>query len=109
MSMGDTSYKLVTAGSFATSAVATQLLFGSYGGLSLLNQDEVVHIQIHVSGLELRIGDSTTTNNIGLKISAAASLVDLRSMRAAEASGLFVARATGDNASYNWTIWRRLP
>lgn len=66
-------------------------------------------MQLQVSGLELRIGDSTTTNNIGLKITAAASLVDIQPMRAGDASGLFAARATADNASYNWTIWRRIP
>ncbi len=107
--MGDTAYQIYTASSWATSGAANQLLFGNYGGLSSINQSEVVLTQLQVSGLELRIGNSTTTNNVGLMVSAAASVFDLLPMRAGDASGLFAARVTSDNASYLWTIWRRVP
>ena len=105
---GSPAFAIVTTGSHATSGAANQLLFGSYGGLSTLNNSEVVNIQVAVSGLDLMLGNTTVSNNIGLPISAATSVFDLPPLRAGDASLLYVARRTGDNASYIWTIWRGL-
>ena len=110
MSIGSTAYQIYTSGSNATSAGLPGPLFGLYNGLSTINQADVVHIMLNSSGLECRIGstDALTSNNLGILVSAAGSTFDLPPMRAADASGLKLARVTSDNASVTWTIWRRL-
>ena len=44
MSYGDTRYEFYSASVNATNSSAVQTFFGTYSGLSLLNNDDVVHI-----------------------------------------------------------------
>lgn len=111
MAKGDPNYTFISSGCTATSANTTHLFFGTYQGLSTLNNDEAVHIQIvAASGQGLRVGNSTVTNNQGLQISPSMSIVDLPPMRAGDASQLRLARdgSSGD-ASMLWVAWRRNP
>jgi hypothetical protein len=111
MAKGDPNYVFISSGCTATSANTTHLFFGNYTGLSDLNQDEALHIQVvAASGQGLRVGDSTISNNKGLAISPALSIVDLPPMRAATASQLRLARdgSSGD-ASAIWAVWARRP
>lgn len=104
---GDAYYDLVAAGSTATSAAGAHLLFGAYQGLSLLNNGEVVNLQLFASANHLRVWNSTVTNNTGFRLEGNAT-VDWPAMRAGTASALHVARETANNASWNWTVFRRV-
>lgn len=109
MAFGDPKYVFLHAGCIATSAVTAHLLFGNYGGLSQHNNDEVVHVQIAPSAGDLRLGTSAVTNNLGLRLTTAASVFDLPPMRCGDASLLHVAPEGTNNACPIWVIWRRLP
>src|SRR3990167_9502569 len=114
MSYGDERYDFYSAGSDATASSANDGFFGSYSGLSLLNNDDVVHLQISASVNEFFVGPSTYIGQAtGYKIYPSLSTIDLPPMRVGAASLLQVARANGNdapsafNASYNWCIWKR--
>ena len=111
MAYGDVSYNIIKSGSTATSANTVHNFFGVYGGLSDINNSEVMHVQVMSDGNEFRIGaPGNVSNNIGQKIFPAASYVDLPPMRVGTASLLQFANAnSGSNASANWMIWNRLP
>ena len=109
MAMGAISYDWITSGSTATSAAGQRDFFGVYNGLSLLNQDDVVIVQIQASVNDLRVGPKTLTNNTGIPIGAYASLIDLPPMRVGLASGLQIAREGSADASMAWVAWRQLP
>jgi hypothetical protein len=114
MSYGDERYDFYAAGSDATASSANDEFFGSYSGLSLLNNDEVVHIQISASVNEFFVGPAAYCGQAtGYKIYPSLSTIDLPPMRVGTASLLKVARANGFdapsafNASYNFVIWKR--
>ena len=111
MAYGDPAYTLITAGSTATSANTAHLLFGSYQGLSTLNNSEVVKIFITASGGAMRIWDSTVSNNIGVLFndtSSALQNLEWPPTRAGDASLLHIAQGTlGDATNPAWAIWRR--
>src|SRR3990167_7371304 len=56
MSFGDTRYEFYSASVNATNSSAVQTFFGTYSGLSLLNNDDVVHIQVSASANEFFLG-----------------------------------------------------
>ena len=100
------------AGSTATAAAGAHNLFGAYSGLSLLNNDEVVFLQIAATGADMRVAgdpDVPATNNVGIRITIAASNYDLPPMRVGDASQLTFAREAGTNATANYTVWFRRP
>lgn len=120
MAKGDVQWTWVTAGSYYTSASGTHSLFGSYSGLSTLNNDEVVKLQIAASASDYNVGFSPGVDHSkGLRIFAAASWVELPPMRAGTASQLLFARINGagsadwaasvNNVSAMWVIWTRTP
>ena len=108
---GDDHFILIKSGSTAASADTAHLFFGSYGGLSDLNNGEVLHIQTMPVGGEARIGDdNTVSNDIGYAVFPTASYVDLPAIRVGLASRLhFVNKLTGTDVTVDWTIWRRSP
>ena len=108
MAYGDVNYNLVSSGSTGASADTAHLLFGSYGGLSNLNNDEILHIQLWASD-NARVSDSNAvTNDNGVKVES--SVFDLPPIRAGTASQLHFANETiGTDANMSWIIWRRLP
>jgi hypothetical protein len=106
---GDVHYKWITSGSCATSANTAHNFYGTYSGLSQLNADEVVHLQIAATGQPLRIGlEGQLTNNNGYRITTIASMVDIPPIKASDASAMqFINDASGLNASALFVIWRR--
>ena len=98
-------YEIYASGSMATSAAGAHSLFGGNGGLSSLNQQDVVFIQLVPTAADARIWDSTVTNGTGLRLSDAGSVFDLPPMRVGSASTLHVARDTAANTTVYWTIW----
>jgi len=116
MAYGDVRYEFTAAGSNATNSSAVQTLFGSYSGLSLLNNDDVVHIQLSASVNELFVGPTAfLEKTIGYKIYPSLSTIDLPPQRVGNASLLQMIRVNGPdapsafNASVNWVVWRRVP
>jgi len=106
---GEVFYEIYSCGSTATSAATAHSLFGGNGGLSLLNQNDVVFIQILPTANDLRLWDSAVTNNTGLRLSVAACVFDLPPMRVGSASVLHFLRDSATNATANWTVWTRWP
>lgn len=112
MSKGDVNYVFVGAGSTTASVATVQQFFGNFGGLSALNEDEVLHVQVAAAGtVDFFVGISPyITNNIGLKISPSLSTIDLPPMRVAAASQLQTARgASGLDYAYSFVAWARRP
>lgn len=116
MSYGESRFDFYSAGSNATATSGVAGFFGSYSGLSLLNNDDVVHLQISGSVNEFFMGppSASISNNIGYKIYPSLSTIDFPPTRVGLASLLQVSQASplGDmasqaNASYNWVLWRR--
>ena len=106
---GDVYFKIIASGSTATSAATAHLVFGTYAGLSTLNNNDVVNVQLNAVTADCRVWDSTVTNNNGLRLSTAASIFDMPPMRAGDASGLQFVRDTGTNSTLQWTVWSRVP
>lgn len=123
MSMGDPRYQILMAGSTPTGASGLHNLFGAYSGLSLVNNDETVYLQIAASVNEFMIGPSANnagipagliSNDIGYKIYPGLSWISLPPLRAGTASLMQFVRPSGDSASYNnasahWVILTRPP
>ena len=107
MAYGDTYFEIFSSGSTATSAATAHSLFGGNGGLSSLNQQDVVNIQLNFTGADARVGDTNLTNNTGLRLTMAASVFDLPPMRVGSASTLHMIRDAGTNATVLWTVWTR--
>src|SRR3990167_2284328 len=109
MAYSDVRYEFFSAGSNATNSSAVENFFGSYSGLSLLNNEDVIHIQISASANELFVGPTgQVSQSRGYKIYPNLSTIDLPPQRVGSASLLQVARAEGNddasafNASYNF-------
>jgi hypothetical protein len=99
----------------ASLTAASGLLFGDYNGLSNLNNDDIVYVQISVSAADLRVFDTNNlaeaASDFGFKVHADASLVDVPPMRAADASLLGYVNIGGgatNDASALWVIWRQI-
>lgn len=108
---GDTRYSFLAGGSTATSAATAHRLYGIYGGLSLLNQDDVLNILVSASGGDCRMSlnpAAGATNDTSLRIFSAASLFDLPPMAVSEASQITIAREGSNNPVVFWTILRRV-
>ena len=54
MAYGDVNYALISSASTGASADTAHLLFGAYEGLSLLNNDEILHIQLFAVRMIMR-------------------------------------------------------
>lgn len=109
MARGDRYFEFYTSGSTATSAATIHNFFGAYQGLSVLNSQDVVHIQVQASANAFLIGaPGKVSNNLGLKIYPAASVVDLPAMNVGAASLLQFARDGANNSEAQWVVWRRV-
>lgn len=108
MAYGDVNYEWVVSGSTAASADTAHALFGAYGGLSLLHESEVVHLQVRGKTFSLNVApDNTVTNDDGLEVGTTA-WEDLPPMRIGAASGFHFANATiGSDAGAMWVVWKR--
>lgn len=113
MATGDTNYVLIAAGSTTASVATLQPLFGNFGGLSSLNKNEVVNVQITGGGSNeffIGIAAGNVSNNIGYKIYPGLSTTDLPPMRVGQASQLQLSRAvSGLDPISNFVIWARRP
>ena len=107
MAYGDTYFSIVSSGSNATAAAGKHGLFGSYSGLSLINQNDVIHINLVPTAADIRVWDTTVSNDVGLRLTTAGSVFDLPPMRVGAASLLNFSRDAAVNATVNWTVWRR--
>ena len=108
---GDTRYSFLAGGSTATSAATAHNLFGIYGGLSRINQDDVLNILVSASGGDYRLSlnpAGPATNDSSLRIFSAASLFDLPPLAVSEASQITFAREGANNPVAFWTILRRV-
>lgn len=118
---GSNRFQIVMTGSTATGASGLHNLYGAYSGLSLLNNEDVIHLQIAASVNEFMIGPSGNnagitagliSNNIGFKVYPGLSWIDIPPTRAGTASLMQFVRPSGDaasfaNASAHWVIWVR--
>lgn len=108
---GDTSYNWLASGSTSASADDTGIvLFGTYGGLSDLNQDDVVLLEARAVTNSLRIfpTNSASATSFGRLHEAGSPYETYRAMRVGDASQLVFANhtATADAVLY-WELWRR--
>lgn len=109
---GDVRFKFLAGGSTATSAATAHNLFGNYGGLSLVNQDEVLMLMISASGGDYRLSlnpAGPATNDTSLRVFAAASVFDLPPLPVSAASQITFAREGSNNPVAFWTALIRTP
>ena len=105
---GDPYFEYVTSTCANGSANGQTILLGNYGGLSDLNNDDIVHLFIEANTHDIRVGTSPS-NDIGLPIYSAGSGFDWPAIRAGDASQLlFANRQLDNNASPVTTIFRQV-
>jgi hypothetical protein len=111
MATGDVSYSWISSGSTSASADTAHSLFGAYGGLSDLNVDAVVHVQIQASGADFMLlpTDEASANQDGQWFKQDIDVyLDMPAMKRSDASQLSFANLTaGDNAVARWIAWER--
>ena len=106
---GDTKYEWVKSGSTTASAATAHSLFGAYNGLSLLNNDDVLHVQIMpvTNNLEILSG-----NDLGAGMlfdSGQTYYYDLPPVSVSTAKSLHFRNQTGaSNSSVRFVAWRRI-
>lgn len=108
---GDTNYTWISSGSTAASADTAHLLWGNYGGLSDLNADEVIHLQILASANNfymLPFTDASATE-LGQRFVAGNDYyIDIPPMKVSAASQLHFRNAVnGSNGELLWVIYSR--
>ena len=106
----DPRYQIHAAGSTALGTdQSVEGVFGSFSGLSTLDDDRTVHMFIEsFNGNDFRIGDTgnVSSASIGFPVFAAASGVDWPPQRAGSLSQLkAVNRVSGNQASIAWTLF----
>lgn len=111
MALGDVNYVWVQSGSTATSVAAIHNLFGSYGGLSDLNSNDVLHLQAIARNEFAYVGPSgSISNNFGFVLDPAASVVDFPPMKRTVLESFQFSRGASDSdATIFWTVWKRQP
>lgn len=106
---GDTRYEFVQSGSTTASAATAHGLFGTYNGLSLLNQNDVLHVQILPLTNNLEILKSSALGTGMLFTTDLKSYYDLPPMSVSSASVIHFRNQTGaSNATARWSVWRRV-
>jgi hypothetical protein len=108
---GDTYYKWLYSGSTTASADTAHNLFGTYGGLSDLHTNAVLHIQLQASGAHLVLlpTDEASAVQAGQWFKQDIDVyTDLPAMIRSDASQLSFHNLTGgDNAVARWLVWTR--
>ncbi len=106
---GDTKYEFVQSGSTTASAATAHSVFGTYNGLSLLNQDDVLHIQVLPLTNNFELLKSAALGTGMLFTTDTKTYYDIPPMRVGSASQLHFRNQTGaSNATVRWTAWRRI-
>ena len=110
---GDPTFEFHASGSVAASNNNAHALFGNYEGLSNLNNDESLHVQVLASAQNLRLypSDTASPSHAGITlISSVNRYFDLKPMRAGDASQIVFANdVAGSNAEARWVVWFREP
>jgi hypothetical protein len=107
---GDTKYSWVASGSTAASAATAHALFGNYSGLSLLNANDVLLINVLPVTNSAEILPSVSLTP-GMFISTSQNLHEpLFPMAVSDVRNLHFRNAVGaSNSTVRWNIWRRVP
>lgn len=107
MAKGERHFEIYASGSTAL-VNASQNLFGTYQGLSLLAIDDVVRLDVYtLNDHSYRVAPSGLTQ--GVKVTPGASVVELLSMRVRNASTLIAhIDVASSNASAGWAAWVHL-
>lgn len=111
MAFGDMSYKWLFSGSVTASANTLHNMFGLYNGLSKLNADAVVHLQLQASGADLVLYPTVgaDANQAGQWFKQDIDVYqDLPPLRVSDASQFSFQNLTaGDHAVVRWILWVR--
>lgn len=105
---GDTRYEWVKSGSTTASAATAHLLLGTYNGLSLLNAEETLGVQVLAitNSFDL-LKDATLVP--GFYCSTSAIIYqDIPPMKRGDVSNLHFRNSAAGNATARWQIWRRV-
>lgn len=106
---GDTKYEWVQSGSTTASAATAHGLFGTYNGLSLLNLNDTLHLQIMAVTNNLELLKTSSLGTGFLFQTSASSYYDLPAMSRDSASQMHFRNQTGaSNATVKWNVWRRV-
>lgn len=106
---GDTNYQWVQSGSTTASAATAHGLFGAYNGLSLLNTNDVLHVQVMAITNNFELLKTVTPSTGFLFQTSASYYYDLPPMNCNSASQMHFRNQTGaSNATVMWNIWRRV-
>ncbi len=106
---GDTRYEWVKSGSTTASAATAHLLFGTYNGLSNLNVNDTLHIQILPLTNNFELLRSSALETGFLFTTDSTFYYDLPPMRSGTASAMHFRNQTGaSNATARWIVWRRV-
>lgn len=106
---GDTKYEWVLSGSTTASAATAHFLFGAYNGLSLLNQNDVLHVQVMAQTNNFELLKTVALSPGFLFQTSASAYYDLPAMDRDSASQMHFRNQTGaSNATVKWNIWRRI-
>ena len=111
MAYGDINYQWLYSGSVVASANTAHGLFGTYNGMSNLNANEVLHVQIQASGADLmlypNVSASAYQDGQWMKQDIDVYL-DIPPMRVRDASQLHFRNLTADdNAVARWVCWAK--
>lgn len=110
--INDYSFLWVSTGSTTTSAATPHNIFANAsGGLSDLNANDVLIVQLVASGADMRVSANPAvgaTDDLGLFIGVSASIVDLPPMLRTYASQMTFTRESANNPVAQWVIWRRI-
>lgn len=112
MAYKDTSYTWLAGGSTATSAAGAHNIFGTYGGLSSINANEVIILMVSACAGDLRLSLDPTkgaTNDTSLRLFGAASTFDIPPMTVSNASQITMAREGANNPVLFWGAIVRTP
>lgn len=113
MAYGDPHYEMMAASQTAASSDAAHALFGTYNGLSTLNEDDAVSVWVEVESGNNRAAITPTLEasaTFRFTIDENLGYLKLNPLRSADASQLHFYNAdTGADTDIEWIIWRKLP
>jgi len=105
---GDIRYEWVKSGSTAASAATAHLLFGAYNGLSLLNDNDVLNVQILAQNNPMELLQ-TVALSPGFPYFASGSIpYNLPAQSVKDVEALHFRNFTAANTTVYWNIWRKI-
>ena len=105
---GDTKYEWVKSGSTAASAATAHLLFGAYNGLSLLNDDDVLNVQILAQNNPMELLPTVALSPGFPYFASGSTIHDLPAQSVKDVEELHFRNFTILNTTVYWNIWRRV-